>query len=109
MKVFLGIFPTWLRYFVQPFLVLYYVPLFVLRGLAGPARATAQRKHEFFLESWKQAVNEADQLTSGWPLHVQDGVFEKDFDELDVNDAVAEAVEISFEAKEEKANGRNFR
>jgi hypothetical protein len=93
---------------VQPLLVLYYAPLFLLRNVAGPTRAIAQRKHEFFLETWREAVKQADQTTSGWPLHVQDGVFEKDFSEVDVNEAVAEAVQITLEAQEEKTNWRKY-
>jgi hypothetical protein len=106
MKLILSVFPAWLRYFVQPFLVLYYAPLFLLRNAAGPTRQVAKRKHEVFLDSWKQAVDVADQTTYGWPLHVQNGMFEKDFDEVDVNEAVEEAVQISLEAQEESSRAK---
>ena len=98
MKVILAIFPAWLRYFVQPFLVLYYVPLFLLRTLSSPNRAVQKTKHEAFVESWKHAVEVADEKSSYWPLHVGlEGRFEVDLTELDVNEAVAESVEVAFE------------
>ena len=34
------------RYFLQPFLVAYYLPLFIIRGLTGPARRQAKARHE---------------------------------------------------------------
>jgi hypothetical protein len=86
MKFILSIFPAWARYFVQPFLVLYYVPLFVLRNMSGPGRDRGVAKHEAFVNSWKQAVETADKTSSYWPLHLtEDGNFEKDIEELDVN------------------------
>jgi hypothetical protein len=100
MKVLLDVFPSWFRYFLQPFLVLYYVPLFILRNVAGPTRSNAKRKHELIMESWKEAVETADKTRADWPLHVHNGVFETDGDGVDVNEAVAEAVQISFEAQE---------
>lgn len=100
MKVLLDVFPTWFRYFLQPFLVLYYVPLFILRNVAGPTRSIAKRKHEVIMQSWKEAVEAADKSRADWPLHVQNGEFEIDNDGVDVNEAVAEAVQLSFEAQE---------
>jgi hypothetical protein len=100
MKVLLDVFPTWFRYFVQPFLVLYYVPLFMLRNIAGPTRSNAKHKHELIMESWKDAVETADKVRADWPLHVHNGVFETDDDGVDVNEVVAEAVQIAFAAQE---------
>jgi hypothetical protein len=100
MKVLLDVFPSWFRYFLQPLLVLYYVPLFILRNVAGPTRSIAKRKHELIMESWKEAVETADKTRADWPLHVHNGVFETDEDGVDVNEVVAEAVQISFEAQE---------
>lgn len=97
MKVLLGIFPAWLRYFAQPFLVLYYVPLFLLRNLSSPRSQAAKSKHEAFVASWKQAVETADEKSSYWPLHVRDGEFQTDLSELDVNEAVLESVEVALE------------
>jgi len=108
MKVILSIFPAWMRYFVQPFLVLYYVPLFVLRNLSSPSNASNKQgvsKHEAFVQSWKQAVETADEKSSYWPLHVStDGDFEKDLSELDVNEAVAASLEVAME-EDKKNNG----
>eukprot|EP00525_Craspedostauros_australis_P002731 CAMPEP_0198114946 /NCGR_PEP_ID=MMETSP1442-20131203/6182_1 /TAXON_ID= /ORGANISM="Craspedostauros australis, Strain CCMP3328" /LENGTH=247 /DNA_ID=CAMNT_0043772357 /DNA_START=191 /DNA_END=934 /DNA_ORIENTATION=- len=37
MAVVLSLFPAWFRYFLQPFLVLYYAPLVFLRSITSPA------------------------------------------------------------------------
>jgi len=110
MKLCLSIFPAWLRYFVQPFLVLYYAPLFIIRNVTGPTRKNAKQTHEHFIEGWKQAVQEADETTAYWPIHLAENggggstetrskgaIFETDFQEVDVNEAVAESVELSME------------
>jgi len=45
-----------------------------------------------------QAVETADEKSSYWPLHVgREGNFEADLSELDVNDCVAESVEVALE------------
>jgi len=50
-KMILAPFPPWMRYFVQPFLVAYYVPLFVLHNLTGPStHRRVQQTHEKVLE-----------------------------------------------------------
>lgn len=101
MKVIFGIFPAWFRYFLQPFLVLYYAPLFILRNLTGPTRQRARKTHEYFVEGWKEAVETADTKSSYWPIHLRgDGSLEKDFDELDLSDAVAESVAVALEEQE---------
>jgi hypothetical protein len=108
MKVILAIFPAWLRYFVQPFLVLYYVPLFLLRTLSSPNRTVQKTKHEAFVESWKHAVEVADEKSSYWPLHVGlEGRFEVDLAELDVNEAVAESVEVALEDNSSSSTARS--
>jgi hypothetical protein len=56
----LGIFPAWFRYFIQPFLVLYYAPIFILRGLSGPTRKNAIAKHELVIDGWKEAIGFAE-------------------------------------------------
>jgi hypothetical protein len=100
MKVILSIFPAWFRYFVQPFLILYYAPLILLKSLTGPSRKQAKLTHEYFLEGWKEAVETADSKSSYWPVHLgKDGNLEKDFDEVDMSDAIAESMEIAMEAK----------
>jgi len=57
----MSIFPLWARYFMQPFLILYYAPLLILRGLIGvsesskaeqsPARHVLDR-----LDGWIETV-----------------------------------------------------
>lgn len=80
MSVGLGVFPTGFRYFLQPFLVLYYTPLILLKGLASPTtRKRAVAKHETVLEAWKEAVVVAEQTERDgyWPVVVSDdGYFE---------------------------------
>jgi len=101
MKWILSIFPAWFRYFLQPFLILYYAPLFILRNLTGPTRKQALQTHEHFVEGWKSAVERAEETSSYWPLHVtDDGYIEKDTSDVDFNDAVAESVEVAMEEKE---------
>ena len=100
MKVILAFFPAWFRYFVQPFLVMYYTPLFVLRNLTGPTRKRAKSTHERFLEGWKQAVETADERSSYWPVHLdKDGTVKTDSDDVDIHDAVAESVELTMEER----------
>jgi hypothetical protein len=104
MKVILGLFPSWARYFAQPFLVMYYVPLFVLRNLSAPRRRESMQNHVVLVDSWKHAVEVADQSTSYWPIHLnQNGELEKDLAELDLVDAVAESVEFALQKKCEDA------
>jgi hypothetical protein len=98
MRIILGLFPAWARYFVQPFLVMYYVPLFVLRSVSAPQRREGAQKHDALVESWKQAVAIADQCSSYWPVHLnKNGEIESDLQELAFIDAVAESVEVAME------------
>lgn len=98
MRIILDIFPTWARYFVQPFLVLYYVPLFMLRNITAPKRRERKEAHDTLVESWKQAVAIAEHSSSYWPIHInEDGEIERVVENIDVNDAIAQAVEISLE------------
>jgi hypothetical protein len=78
-SIILSIFPSWFRYFLQPFLVLYYAPLFMLRNLTGPTRQRAIKQHQSMLEGWKEAVEYAERTEKGgyWPVIVsEDGYFE---------------------------------
>jgi hypothetical protein len=76
----LSLFPSGFRYFLQPFLVMYYVPLFMLRSLTGPYGKRARAKHEQALEAWKEAVEYAERTEQDgyWPVIVSpdDGYFE---------------------------------
>ena len=98
MRIILDIFPTWARYFVQPLLVMYYVPLFLLRNMTAPKQREQKQAHDTLVDSWKQAVAVAEHSTSYWPIHLGDnGDIESDQDGLNLNDAVAASVEIALE------------
>ena len=79
-SIILSVFPSGFRYFLQPFLVAYYVPLFILRSLTGPVRKRARAKHEQVVDAWKDAVEYAEQIEQDgyWPVTVSpnDGYFE---------------------------------
>ena len=51
--------------------MLYYAPLFIIRGLTGPSRRVAQKKRDSFMEGWKQAVDYAEKAEADgyWPVH----------------------------------------
>lgn len=101
-KFALSIFPPWARYFVQPFLIFYYVPIFILRNVTGPTRRRARKTHEAVLDSWKEAVEKADETVAYWPIHVDnEGHFESDLNEIDMRKGVLESIEI---ARDEKAS-----
>lgn len=80
MSVLLGLFPSGFRYFLQPFLVLYYTPLILLRTVTGPTRKRAITKHETVLDVWKEAILVAEKVVEkdGYsPVSVsEDGYFE---------------------------------
>jgi hypothetical protein len=102
MRAFLSLIPPWARYFVQPFLVLYYAPLFVVRNWTRRStRGRALRSHEAFVRGLKLAVTAADAKVNYWPLHLdKDGNFEKDFVEVDLNESLAQSVEIQREMED---------
>jgi hypothetical protein len=66
MRLILSIFPSWARYFVQPFLVLYYVPLYMLRSVSSPKT----KNENVAAKGWYQPVETLDQRPSYWPLDV---------------------------------------
>mmetsp|Transcript_2565 Transcript_2565/g.5068 ORF Transcript_2565/g.5068 Transcript_2565/m.5068 type:complete len:231 (-) Transcript_2565:133-825(-) len=101
-KFVLSIFPPWMRYFVQPFLILYYVPMFILRNLTGPTRRRAQKTHEAVLDSWKDAVQKADETVTYWPMHVDDEGIYSDMNELDIREGVVESIEIARDEQEKE-------
>jgi hypothetical protein len=74
----LSVFPSWFRYFLQPVLVLYYAPLFVVRGLTGPTRRDAIDRHDRIVRHWKEAVQYAERTERDgyWPVIIgEDGYF----------------------------------
>jgi len=76
MKHFTAIFPSQVRYFMQPFLILYFTPVMILKSLADRPKDYTQRlaSHEKLLNGWKSAVRRAERVqnTNGnyWPVHV---------------------------------------
>lgn len=71
MALILAPLPPWFRYFLQPFLILYYAPLFILRSLTGPTGKKAREAHEHFVDGFKSAVDAAEKKAGGyWPVHV---------------------------------------
>lgn len=100
MKYILSVVPPPLRYFVQPFLVLYYAPLFWMRQVSrhNKRRKDQRGAHEALIEGWKQAVAQADETVSYWPIHLSpDGEFETDLSEMDVSDAISESIEVTYD------------
>jgi hypothetical protein len=71
-SVVLAIFPAWFRYFLQPILIAYYLPIFIIRGLTGPTRKQAEAKHQAVKESWKDSIEFAKQAKNSgyWPVQV---------------------------------------
>lgn len=78
-KLVLSILPPPLRYFVQPLLILYYAPLFILRNLSAPQNraslagvssnnnSTTASTDSVVAEGWKAAVTKAEHTVSYWP------------------------------------------
>jgi len=112
MKWILGLFPLWLRYFIQPFLILYYAPLLLLRGMVGQtknSRLRARKAHEQLIEEWKNAVDVAESVADDgyWPVRINDQgalkvVLPPDPETIlgkkiipDIVDAVVESIEVA--------------
>lgn len=108
-KAFVGLFPLWFRYFMQPFLVLYYAPLMLMRSWVGETKTSKAEKraaHEKLVEGWKHAIEvaEAAQANEYWPIHVDaDGNIvasmppepEDVWTQNPLNEAVLESVEVA--------------
>jgi len=112
LKSIVGIFPLWVRYFMQPFLVLYYTPLLILRELVGRrkgAKKEARLAHEKVVDGFKSAIEIAQAANKDdgyWPVRVNEdgwieGVLPPDPDNFsedaasDVTDAVTKSVIIA--------------
>jgi hypothetical protein len=112
MSAVLSVFPTSFRYFLQPFLVMYYTPLILIRSFASPKnRKRALKKHETVLEAWKEAVVVAEQTEKDgyWPVVVsEDGYFElskpPSVDGVVTAEAMAATVEHAMELNSEIDN-----
>lgn len=66
-----------LRYFMQPFLIVYYAPLLMVRyWLVGPSKQyveESRKGHEKLIEGWRKAVQAAEKANSDryWPVHLK--------------------------------------
>lgn len=51
---------------------MYYVPLFIIRGALGPSVKERRAGHEHLVDSWKSAIQAAEDAQHGgyWPVHV---------------------------------------
>ncbi len=110
MSTVLSAFPSGFRYFLQPFLVMYYTPLILLKSLTSPTtRKRAVAKHETVIEAYKEAVVVASKTEEDgyWPVVVNDeGYFELTkppsvSSDADMADSMAAAVEHAMEIKSE--------
>lgn len=107
-RIILKTVPLWLRVFMQPFLVIYYSPLLILRGLLGTSNNSRKEQrlaHEHFVEGLKEAVKVTEKLNEGgyWPVRInEDGVFEivpppdpeSVMEPMNIVDLVADSVEF---------------
>lgn len=101
MKALVGLLPPWGRYFLQPFLIIYYVPLVILKGLVGATSTTrkdASVVHEQLVDYWKEAITMAENQSANWPLHVMsNGRLQYDLDDNNMNDAIVDAIEMKYD------------
>ncbi|GFH60634.1 hypothetical protein CTEN210_17110 [Chaetoceros tenuissimus] len=103
-KSLVGLLPPWFRYFLQPFLVFYYVPLLILKGLVGSTSTSKQEamaSHLKLVEYYKEAVKLANSKDSEFPIHmVEDGTFTYDLEDGNMNDALVRAIQMKHLEKE---------
>ncbi|KAL3811366.1 hypothetical protein ACHAXA_011330 [Cyclostephanos tholiformis] len=94
------------RYFLQPFLIAYYVPLMIVRyRLVGPTSTydeDGRRHHEVIVEGWRRAVEAAERANADgyWPVHLnEDGTITTSLPP-DVDDIIdlADGIEMSVAA-----------
>lgn len=107
MKYVLQSIPPSFRYFFQPFLILYYVPFYIIKTLCNPKNSTTnsnqqqQKQHESFVTAWKHAIQIADETTSYWPIHVNDStgeIYTDDAEEFeDINNAISDSIELCYQ------------
>lgn len=106
MSTVLSMFPTWFRYFIQPFLVLYYTPLMIIKSLVGSTNKEAFAAHENVVEGWKLAIERAElkttELGKALPVHVDDGniVTNDELDQQQAADAIADSLNVAYSAND---------
>lgn len=116
MKVITGVFPLWARAFFQPFLILYYTPLIVLRSLIGStknSKAEAKAAHEYLIDGWRQAIIASEEAQNGgyWPVHVdENGQINVSLppepigDSADLTEGIAQSVEFVLNSEDSQNN-----
>jgi len=101
--------PLWLRAFMQPFLIIYYTPLMILRSMIGTSNTSRKEDrlaHEHFVEGLKEAVQVTEKVNEGgyWPVRISDdGGFvavalpdpEKVLEPINMLEAIADSVEVA--------------
>jgi len=110
MKHLFGIFPPWFRYFLQPFFIMYYTPLMILKYFIGShknAKKEAFAAHEKIVEGWKDAIRAAEVAQEFWPLHItEDGQIESLTPQsVPINDAILESLDVASTIKNSSGGG----
>jgi hypothetical protein len=100
MKMLFGIFPPKFRYFLQPFFIMYYTPLMIIKYFIGSTKTSkeeAYAAHELIVEGWKDAIQAAEVVQESWPLHVtDDGNIESLTPQsVPITDAIVESLDIA--------------
>lgn len=106
MKNLFGIFPPWFRYFLQPFFIMYYTPLMILKYYIGSTKGSkqeAQAAHQTVIKGWKDAIIAAEVAQESWPLHVtDDGTIESLTPQsIPITDAIVESLDIASTVRDQ--------
>lgn len=109
MKNLFGVFPPWFRYFIQPFFIMYYTPLMILKYYIGSTKGSKQEAlaaHETVIEGWKDAIRAAEVAQESLPLHVtDDGTIESLTPQsVAVTDAIVESLNIASTVQDKSTN-----
>lgn len=113
MRRILGILSPGMRYFLQPFLIMYYAPLLMVRyWVVGPSHQyvmDSRKGHEKMVDGWRKAVEAAEMANAGgyWPVHLNDdGTITTSLppdpnDVLDLTDGIEQSVAAATVATSE--------
>lgn len=101
---------------MQPFLILYFTPVMILKGLCDrPKQMEALASHEKLVKGWKNAVRRAELVQDGnyWPVRVNDsgdievvepssnGASVNGSTSVEITDAIVDSLDVSLIALEE--------
>lgn len=106
MKKLFGVLPPGLRYFVQPFFIMYYTPLMIIKYVIGSTKTSkdeAYAAHELIIEGWKDAIRATEEVQDSWPLHVtDDGQIESLTPQsIPITDAIVESLDIASSVQDQ--------